>query len=225
MKTKATKLPEILRTMRATIAKATPGTNWGNTTKHELPHGLLLMMGKSSNGSIWLSSKRSATGDEMKEGSPTRIRFLAELAVVEANAKDAGLVLTDRRERSAGEGALDPKVGATWYVKDAEPVASPPVQTDLATWSKAHGFEGATDKDLADLRGAVRTLAEFFKDGEWKTSVEIRARVPSQYEVLRRVRDLRADVKPLGFDVETKRLGGRLFAYRLVRLSAEGGKE
>lgn len=183
------------------------------------------MMGKSSNGALWLSSKRSAAGDEMKDGTPTRIRFLHELAVVEAQAKEAGLVLTDRRERSAGEGALEPKVGATWYVKDAEPVAPPPVQTDLATWSKAHGFEGATDKDLAELRGAVRTLAEFLRDGEWKTSVEIRAKVPGQYEVIRRVRDVRADVKPLGFNVETKRLSGRLYAYRLVRLSAEGGKE
>lgn len=225
MKTTKPKLPEILRTMRTVIAKAKPGTNWGNTTKYELLHGLLLMMGKSSNGSVWLSCKRSAAGDEMKEGSPTRLRFLTELATLEAQAKVAGLVLTERRERSAGEGDLDPKVGATWYVKDAEPPPPAPKQVDLQTWAKAHGFEGATDKDLADLSGAVRILAEFFKDGEWKTSVEIRAKVPSQYEVLRRVRDLRADVKPLGFDVETKRLGGRLFAYRLVRLSAEDGKE
>lgn len=222
---KAQKLPDILRTMRSVIAKAKPGTNWGNTTKHELPGGLLLMMGKSSNGSVWLSCKRSAAGGEMVEGSPTRIRFLAELATLEAQAKVAGLVLTDRRERSAGEQDLDSKVGATWYVKDADPLPPALVQVDLQTWAKAHGFEGATDKDLADLRGAVRVLAEFLRDGEWKTSVEIRAKVPSQYEIMRRVRDVRADVKPLGFDVETKRLGGRLFAYRLVRLSAEGAKE
>ncbi len=74
-----------------------------------------------------------------------------------------------------------------------------------------------SDKDMAELGGAVRKVYEFMKDGEWRSPEEI-IEASGVRSGERRMRQLR-DVK--GLDVQVKRIGGtRRWVYRLVRIGA-----
>jgi hypothetical protein len=81
------------------------------------------------------------------------------------------------------------------------------------------GGRTLTQKDLEDLKGAVRKVYNLMKDGRWYTPDEIIA-ASGVRSGERRMRQLR-DVK--GMDIQARRVGGtRKWVYRLVIVETEG---
>lgn len=89
---------------------------------------------------------------------------------------------------------------------------------------RGHGGVGIlTAKDVPDLQKGIREAYLILIDGEWHSGKEIKERhSQGQGEALRRVRDLRPKLKPLGYTVEKRRSeAGRMFDYRIAKIPAE----
>ena len=90
-----------------------------------------------------------------------------------------------------------------------------------------HGGVGIlTPEDVPDLQNAVREAFSILMDGQWHSGQEIKERHRhGQGEALRRVRDLRPILRPLGYAVEQRRgekgeMGGpRMFYYRIAKIA------
>tara|TARA_R110000751_G_scaffold53058_4_gene115198 strand:+ start:213 stop:521 length:309 start_codon:yes stop_codon:yes gene_type:complete len=86
---------------------------------------------------------------------------------------------------------------------------------------REHGGVGIlTAEDVPDLQKGIHEAFLILQDGEWHSGKEIKERhSQGQGEALRRVRDLRPKLKPLGYTVEKRRsVVGRMFDYRIAKM-------
>jgi chromosome segregation and condensation protein ScpB len=86
---------------------------------------------------------------------------------------------------------------------------------------KRLGGEGIlTIKDINDFTEAKRELYKAFAMGRELSVPEMRE-LTGQDQADRRMRDLRADLKPRGYDIIRVPKGGRTYKYKLARLQGE----
>ena len=93
----------------------------------------------------------------------------------------------------------------------------------IKSWLSMHGAHGVLlPEEVQDVSAGVSEAYELLKDGAWRTRDWIE-RHHSATEAMRRVRDLRPVLKPLGYEVQRRRRadGARVFEYRIAKIGDE----